>query len=119
MASCSCTETHRSSGKAQEETGRETGKGQADTERRQGELEEEPTELKGGSKEELVDAAQLAAEAQPTGHTFETTTVSTKVDALHTLQLTHPSLGLPLTSVSCDGEAVMLTLSTKVLEVKS
>ena len=39
----------------------------------------EDEQLHGGSKAELVDAAQLAAEAQPTGHTFETTSVSTKV----------------------------------------
>ena len=41
--------------------------------------EDKAKKIKGGSKEELVDAAQLAAEAQPTGTTFETTAVTTKV----------------------------------------
>ena len=36
-------------------------------------------EDKESSKENLEDAALLAAEAQPTGTTFETTTVQTKV----------------------------------------
>lgn len=36
-------------------------------------------EDKEASKENLEDAALLAAEAQPTGTTFETTTVQTKV----------------------------------------
>ena len=41
--------------------------------------EAEIEEIKGGRKEDVVDAAQLAAEAQPTGYTFETTNISTKV----------------------------------------
>ena len=49
-------------------------KGQADTKKLEY-LEDKET-----SKENLEDAALLAAEAQPTGTTFETTTVQTKVE---------------------------------------
>ena len=52
-------------------------KGDADTKE-----EAETEEIKGGRKEDVVDAAQLAAEAQPTGYTFETTNISTKVTRL-------------------------------------